>query len=355
MEQRIIFTDNPSDALGRLLDEMHGGAPAFLLVDTNTARLCAPLLEPALKRADGVRVIEIPAGDDHKTLDTVAAVWQRLSAEGATRRSLLINLGGGMVTDLGGFAAATFKRGIRFINIPTTLLGAVDAAVGGKTGINFGGLKNEIGAFRQADAVIISAAFYATLPDEQLLSGYGEVLKHSLIDSTEALGRALDIDIAAGDLAELAAMVQESVMVKRRIVAADPLEQGLRKSLNLGHTVAHASESLAMERQRPVAHGIAVAHGLVTDLVLSNILLKFPSSLLQQVAAYVREHYPAPQIDCTDYDRMIALMRHDKKNASASEINFTLLSAPGEVKIDCTATPEQIKTALDIMRDLLGV
>lgn len=348
----LIFTDNTSAALSEALSDLSPRG-IFILADTNTAPIIArPLMEQTGALA-GATLIEIPAGDSNKSLDTLACVWSRLSSGGASRSSLLVNAGGGMVTDLGGFAAATFKRGIRFINIPTTLLGAVDAALGGKTGINFGGLKNEIGAFANADAVIVNAAHFATLPYAELTSGYAELLKHSLIDSPESLARALAFDLERSDLSQLQHLLRESITVKERIVAADPREQGIRKALNLGHTAAHAFESLALEQGSPMAHGHAVAWGLVVDLILSNMLLGLDSATLQKVAIYIKEYFPRPGISCADYPRLIEFMRHDKKNLTAEHINFTLLREPGQISINAEVPPETITAALDILRDLL--
>lgn len=349
--QQLTFTSDPAAALAGAVVEI-APSSVSVLTDSNTAIKCLPLVASALPDAT---VITIGAGDEHKNIDSLQRVWTGLQQNGTTRRSLLVNLGGGMVTDLGGFAAATFKRGIRFINVPTTVLSAVDAAVGGKTGINYGGLKNEVGVFRQADAVVISPAFYTTLPAEQLLSGYGEVLKHALLDSPEATAEALSIEPVNASVAELGAIVEKSVRIKQRIVEADPFEQGLRKALNLGHTAAHAFESLAMERGRHLDHGFAVAVGLVVDCVLSHIEIGFPSAMLHQVAAFVRSNYPAFEIDCKDYPRLIELMSHDKKNSSPDSINFTLLKSPGQPAIDSIVAPATIAVGLDIARDLLGI
>lgn len=354
MPQILTFTPDTASALDATLTRM---APnrVFAIADSNTARIARTLMQRCDAMA-GARLITIDAGDDNKTLAGLTHVWDELVEGGATRRSVAVNIGGGVVTDLGGFAAATFKRGIRAVNVPTTLLGAVDAAVGGKTGINFHGLKNEIGAFSEAEEVIVSTEFFDTLPHSELLSGYAEMLKHALLQSHEALKRALAFDFDSVDLDTLLTLLEESVEVKRRIVAEDPYENGLRKALNLGHTVAHAYESLAMERHgTPIAHGHAVAWGLVTDLVLSHMQLGFDSATLRRVAEMVRRNYPAPQLTCADYTPMIELMRHDKKNADADTINFTLLQAPGRVVTDCTASAEEIGTALDLTRDLLRI
>lgn len=347
--QRLIFTNDVAPALRRLVD---GTAPnkVYILTDTNTRPIGEAL------DSFGATLITIPAGDDHKTLASLTRVWEAMSTSGATRRSLLINVGGGMVTDLGGFAAASFKRGIRFINVPTTLLGAVDAAVGGKTGVNFLHFKNEIGAFAPADAVVISTRFFSTLPPAELRSGFAEMLKHGLISSAETYHRLLAFDIVDANLERLLPLLEENVEVKRRIVEEDPREQGIRKALNLGHTAGHAFESMAMERRRPVAHGFAVAHGLLVEMIVSHLLAGFPSAELHPYAALLREAYaPAPAITCNDYPRLLELMSHDKKNASADAINFTLLKAPGAPLIDRIVDPATIRTALDLYRDLLSL
>lgn len=346
--QKLIFTNDVTPALAALISELNPDRIA-LLCDSNT-RFIAAELAPA-----GADIIEILPGDEHKDLEQLSRVWQHLSQSGFTRRSLMVNVGGGMVTDLGGFAAATFKRGIRFINVPTTLLGAVDAAVGGKTGINFLDLKNEIGAFQEAVAVIISTRFFASLPPEELRSGFAEMIKHGLISSAETYRRLIDFDICRANLAELLPLLEESVNVKREIVAQDPREQGLRKALNLGHTAGHAFESLALERNHPVPHGVAVAHGLLVEMILSHMQAGFPSAELYRYAGLLKEAYAdVPAISCQDYPDLLRLMAHDKKNTIPGQINFTLLRAPGSPLIDQTATPEAIQTALDLYRDLLN-
>lgn len=354
MSTEIHFTRHPAEALNRIVDRIRPSS-LFAIADTNTYPLVAEAMLSQANLPAKVTEIVIDAGDDNKSLDSLARIWAKLSERGATRHSLIINIGGGMITDLGGFAAATFKRGVKFINIPTTLLSAVDAAVGGKTGINFHGLKNEIGAFAPASAVIISSSCFCSLPHLELCSGYAELLKHSLLESDESLAATLSYDLDRADLTQLQPLLEQSVKVKERIVAEDPFEKGIRKALNLGHTIAHAVESLAMERHRPVAHGIAVAFGLVVDLVLSHMQTGLDTSTLNAVAYYVRDYFPKPEIACTDYPTLIELMRHDKKNLRPDQINFTLLSAPGHPEIDCHATPQAITTALDIARDLLAI
>jgi 3-dehydroquinate synthase len=352
MSQKLIFTNEVNEALAQLIEQMQPQS-LWVVADSNTR----PILHAhALTALSHAHVIEILPSDTHKSLEAMETVWRAMTEGGATRRAVVVNLGGGMVTDLGGFAAATFKRGVRFINVPTTLLGAVDAAVGGKTGINFLGYKNEIGAFAPADAVVISTRFFATLPRQELLSGFAEMLKHGLISSADVYGRLLDYDIAASPLDALLPLLQESVEVKERIVAEDPREQGIRRALNLGHTAGHAFESRAMQLGQPVAHGVAVAHGLLVEMVLSHMILDMPSRHLYDYAALLAESYGTlPSLTCSDYDALLQLMHHDKKNVDAAHINFTLLHRPGAVEIDCTATEEQIRAALDIYRDLMHV
>lgn len=351
---RLIFTDSASGALDGVLK---AAAPAsvFMLADSNTMTAVADSLLDSLPVSDGVRLIVVPPGDDNKSLQSLSYIWQQLSDGGATRSSLLVNVGGGMVTDIGGFAAATFKRGIRFVNIPTSLLAAVDASIGGKTGINFSGLKNEVGVFAEAEAVIVDASLFASLPHGELVSGYAELLKHALLQSCEALYGALSFDLSEPDFVRLQQLLRESILVKKRVVEADPFERGLRKALNLGHTAAHAFESLAMERGCPVPHGVAVAWGLIVDLVLSHLVLQLPADILRQVAAFIECHYPAPSFTCADYPRLISLMRHDKKNRSAEAINFTLLRAVGHPEINCEIAPDRISAAFDILRDLFHI
>ena len=305
----------------------------FILVDETTERCCLPVVQ-GMPCLEGAQLIVIGATDTNKTLDSLAHVWEELGKGGATRHTLLLNIGGGMVTDLGGFAASTFKRGINYINIPTTLLSMVDASVGGKTGINFNGLKNEIGVFNNASSVILDTEFLKTLDTENMLSGYAEMLNY---------------DIEEPDFKQLQRMVADSVEVKQRIVTEDPTERGIRKALNLGHTVGHAFESLALSR-KPVLHGYAVAWGLICELYLSCIKTGFPTDKMQQTVRFIQEHYGKMSITCDDYPTLLELMTHDKKNV-AGIINFTLLGDIGDIQINQTATKNEIYEALDFYRE----
>lgn len=325
----------------------------FVLTDTTTLRLCWPLVStfPCLETA---KMITIGDTDENKTLDSLTHVWTALQQGGATRHSLLVNLGGGMVTDLGGFAASTFKRGLTYINIPTTLLSQVDASVGGKTGINFGGLKNEIGVFNSAASVILSTEFLHSLDHKNLLSGYAEMLKHGLISNegnwAELLRFSFDYGLQTMDYGLLGKLVAKSVAIKERIVEEDPTEKGLRKALNLGHTAGHALESLALEQGCPVLHGYAVAWGLVCELYLSVVKCNFPKNKLHQTVQFIKENYGDPILDCKQYERLYEFMTHDKKN-EGGVINFTLLGDIGDIRINQQATKEEIFEMLDFLRE----
>lgn len=348
MKQKVIISTSLEQ---HLVDAIADVKPdrLFVLCDETTAVLCWPKVKgfDCLKDA---QLITIAAGDSNKNLDAIAHVWDSLQKGGASRHSMMVNLGGGMVTDLGGFAASTFKRGIHFVNIPTTLLSLVDASVGGKTGINFGGLKNEIGVFNTSDVVILDTQFLDTLSAEELCSGYAEMLKHGIISTPEMLAELLRFDIANPDLKELQRMVADSVAVKEHVVEIDPLEHGLRKALNLGHTVGHAFESFAMAQQKPVPHGYAVAYGIVCELFLSCVKVGFPQDTMRQVVRYINDYYGKMAITCNDYPTLFELMTHDKKN-TAGIINFTLMSSIGGIEINQTATKEEIYEALDFFRD----
>lgn len=325
----------------------------FVLTDEHTHRLCLPQIKdiPVMRQA---QEIVIGAEDVNKTLETLAQVWQALSQQGATRHSLLINLGGGMVTDLGGFAAATFKRGIAYINIPTTLLAMVDASVGGKTGINFNGLKNEIGAFAPANCVLLETEFLRSLDAHNFFSGYAEMLKHGLISTPQHLDELLAFDTEQPDYVLLKNMVGCSVQVKEDIVEQDPKEHGIRKALNLGHTIGHAFESLALAESRPVLHGYAVAWGLVCELYLSHLQAGFPQDRMRQVIQFIKENYGPFPFTCKHYDHLYELMLHDKKN-TAGVINFTLLKDVGEISLNQTADKDTIFETFDFFRECMGL
>lgn len=352
-KQEVIICNNLCYDLEKVISS-HKYDKLFILTDNNTYRNCLSVIEniSAIKNATH---ITIGVEDINKTLETLASVWLKLSNSGATRHSLMINLGGGMVTDLGGFAAATFKRGIPFINIPTTLLSMVDAAVGGKTGINFNGLKNEIGAFAPASEVIIDSEFLKTLDNENIMSGYAEMLKHGLISNQDNWKELIKFDFCNDinyDL--LQQMIAKSVAIKEKVVEQDPCEKGIRKSLNLGHTIGHALESFSLQSEHPSLHGYAVAWGLVSELYLSHIKSGFPKDILWKTTTFIKEHYGMLHFSCKDYEKLYEFMTHDKKNESSDSINFTLLSNIGEININQTVSKEEIFESLDFYCETMG-
>lgn len=352
-KQKVVICKDVKAELQSFLSSFHYDK-LFILTDTHTQALCFPLVKdvPAFQEAP---VITVEAGDTQKNIEQVAFIWSRLSNEGASRNSLLVNLGGGMITDMGGFAGATFKRGLRTINIPTTLMASVDAAVGGKTGINFNGLKNEIGSFYPPECVFIDSEFLRTLDRDNLLSGYAEMIKHALISSMDTYTSVLLFDLDQPiDYTFFNRMVAQSVAVKERIVEEDPKEQGIRKALNFGHTIGHAYESLSFKKNRPLLHGHAVAAGLVSELYLSYKLCHFPKEKLSQVVSYIKEYYPPFYFDCKDYETLYELMTHDKKNEGGI-INFTLLAQIGDVKINQQVNKEIVLESLDFYRESFGI
>ena len=346
-QQNVVIAENLERSLNEAIEACEHDK-VFILADETTRNCCLPVVE-GFAALRGAKRITIGATDTHKTLESLAHVWEELGAGGGTRHSLLINIGGGMVTDLGGFAASTFKRGINYINIPTTLLSMVDASVGGKTGINFRGLKNEIGVFNNASTVILDTQFLKTLDAENICSGYAEMLKHGLISNEHMWAELMNFDLEQPDLKLLSRMVADSVAVKERIVTEDPTEQGIRKALNLGHTVGHAFESFALKHQ-PVLHGYAVAWGLICELYLSGMKTGFPTDKMHQTVRFIKEHYGMMTITCDDYPTLLELMTHDKKNV-AGIINFTLLGGIGDIRINQTANKDEIYEALDFYRE----
>lgn len=348
-----------ADVLPLVVDLIDAQSP-FVISDSNTSPLVVDRLAEQIPYLKALPRCVIPAGDDHKDIESLTQAWRMLSTHGATRRSTLFCIGGGMVTDLGGFAAATFKRGIPCVNVSTTLLGMVDAATGGKTGINLDGLKNEIGAFSMPEDVVIIPETLDTLPREELLSGYAEMLKTALIADPEMYEALLDADRYLKEPRLLLPWIMRCIEIKTEVTTRDPKEKGERKILNFGHTAGHAMESHALINGRPIAHGIAVAHGLLWEMIISSIAKEgreasLPSSRLYPYAAMLKQHFPAAGVKCSDIDTLMELMRHDKKNASPDRINFTLLRETGHPEWDMCPSEEDIRAAFEIYGDMTGL
>lgn len=313
-----------------------------LLCDENTARDCLPHFKSVLP-ACAERLITVPAGEEHKGLDSCQRIWQALFDFGAGRRWCLINLGGGVIGDMGGFCAGTYKRGIDFIQVPTTLLSQVDASVGGKLGIDFYNLKNSIGLFRDPAAVWIDPAFLATLSERELRSGFAEVIKHALIaDRAQWQQLRAVTEIRALDMASL---IRDSVAIKQHIVTEDPYERGVRKALNFGHTIGHAIESYYLHTPNRLLHGEAIAYGMVIEAWLSEQLAGLPLSEFKEIRDLILRQYGHRVVPEAAFAELIASMKQDKKNESA-DINFSFLPAIGQVEVNRTASIDQIHAAI---------
>lgn len=342
-----ILVQDIEEALLPYRQDIEGGQ-AYVLTDETAGSCCLPLL----KGLQAVPRMVLPGGEAAKTIDSVQRIWDFLMAHNATRQAVLFNVGGGVVTDMGGFAAATYKRGIRFVNLPTTLLSMVDASTGGKTGVNFGGVKNAVGTFAQPAAALVYTPFLKTLPACEWLSGYAEMLKHALIDGTESWQQLSAYDIERRDTERIVPLLAYSLSVKERIVHDDPTEQGLRKVLNFGHTVGHAIEEMYAQQQKPVPHGYCVLWGMVAELYLSVTQLGCPREPLRQLTHCMVAYYGRPECNCRQQNTLLQWMRQDKKNRNADRINFTLLRGIGSPVIDYTPDETAINEALDYLFSL---
>lgn len=306
----------------------------FVLVDQNTHEHCLPQFLSRLETEIQIEIIEIEAGEINKNIETCSGVWQALSELGADRKSIIINLGGGVITDLGGFVASTFKRGIAYIHVPTTLLAMVDASVGGKTGVDLGHLKNQIGVINTAEMVLIDTEFLKTLPQKQMRSGLAEMLKHGLIYSKDYWNKFKTLEgLGMNDLDQL---IYESVEIKNSIVESDPFENNLRKTLNYGHTLGHAIEShfLSKSSKTALLHGEAIAIGMILATYISTKLSGFSFNECENIKATILDVFGQIKIQDDDINPIIELLKFDKKNAHGN-INFVLLEDIGKPKINC--------------------
>ncbi len=329
------------------LREITSGFPEgkiFLIFETNTWNLCWPLMRD-FRPIPEKNILVLKAGEENKTIDQVMEVWDVLGRAGADRSSLVINVGGGMLTDLGAFATGTLKRGLACINIPTTLLAMVDASAGGKSGINFRGLKNEIGVIRQPLHVFLYLPFLRTLDRENLLSGYAEMLKAGLIADRHLWEELKAFDLNGYDEEELGRLIWRSIEIKTDVVEADPEEHGIRKSLNFGHTFGHALESESMHAGHTLAHGYAVAYGMVKEAKLSHQKLGLPMAEVDDIQNAITRLYGEPPATLSQADILLEWMKFDKKNRN-NKINFSLIDSIGSCKVDIEASVEEIREAL---------
>lgn len=313
----------------------------------------AVMLEAVTSRYPTLR---IAVSEEDKSLETVQQIWDFLFAHRITRRGLLICIGGGVLTDIGGFAAATYKRGIDYVNVPTTLLAMIDASSGGKTGINYGGLKNSIGCFAPPVETLICPDWLKSLPANQWLSGFGEMLKTGLVSESSLWYHLLRYDLEKMDSEALKPLIAQCVAAKKRIVEADPKEEGLRKVLNFGHTFGHALEEISIQKSDvsspPLLHGYAVVYGMIAELYLSVVKLGCPKEPLQQLTQVMLHYYGKPQCKCSDREALVALMQQDKKNERTAQINCTLIQDIGLPLINQVITPEEAHEALEYLFSL---
>lgn len=318
----------------------------FIIVDNNTHIHCLPHFMSQLETDLQCEIIEIDSGEANKNIDTCVGVWNALTELDADRKSLIINVGGGVVTDLGGFVACTFKRGIKYVNVPTSLLAMVDASVGGKTGVDLGALKNQIGVISTGDMVIVDTSFLDTLPQNHLKSGLSEMLKHGLIHDRSYWNSLLNLsNLSLNDLDNL---IHQSVEIKNTIITEDPNEQGIRKHLNFGHTLGHAIESyfLSAPNKEELLHGEAIAIGMIMESYISHELLGFPKEDLEIIKETFLKKFKRVPIKTTDYKAIIDLLKYDKKNEHGN-INFVLLESIGKPKMDCLVENELLLKAFE--------
>jgi 3-dehydroquinate synthase len=321
----------------------------FILVDSNTEKHCFPLLNEKLEKLNVSCIkLVVPAGEATKALSVCTLLWEELTKYKADRKSLLINLGGGMISDLGGFVASVYKRGIDFINIPTSLLGMIDAAIGGKCGIDFLSLKNHLGVFQLAKSTMVYPFFLNTLPKEELKSGFAEALKHALITD---MGYWKSLQVVSLDEALSANVISRSIAIKSAIVASDPKEKGARKMLNFGHTIGHAIESYFFEKGSPIPHGFAIAAGIHCEAYLSSRLCALSETALKEISDTILRYYEPIQLGEELSETLLAFIEQDKKN-EGGETRFSLLKAIGTGLTDVPVSQELIRDSLNYYRQL---
>jgi 3-dehydroquinate synthase len=337
-EYEIIFDDSLESLNGFLAAS--GYSSVFVLVDENTKEHCLPILNTLISV---YTIIETKSGETHKNTSTCETIWQQLIENNADRKALFINLGGGVIGDMGGFAASCYKRGVDFINIPTTLLSQVDSSIGGKLGIDFKYGKNLIGLFRNPKAVFVSPVFFNTLPQRQFINGWAEIFKHGLIQNQHQWQQYKEIDILNTDMNEI---VYHSLLIKKTVVEKDPFEKGLRKILNFGHTIGHAIEAYSLENEDDsLLHGEAIVIGMICEAYLSVKKCSLQESELQEITILLLKHFPKHNISAFNAEKLLQIMSIDKKNEGSS-IMAALLSAIGKCEYDIAITKEDILESL---------
>lgn len=328
---KLLFGTNLNDQINEILKTEYSDCKKIIITDDTVFDIWAEDFISSIEELHRAEIIQLPAGEENKTIETCFQVWEALSDYKVGRNDLIINLGGGVITDMGGFIASTFKRGLRFINIPTTLLSQVDASVGGKTGVDLGPFKNQIGVFSNPDHVFIDYKYLNTLEHIQLVSGFAEMIKHGLINSNAHWTNLISIKNLTVD--SISKYIYDSVFIKHKIVTADPKEKGPRKSLNFGHTIGHAFEGYLLEKGEIEPHGNAVAWGMLVEAKLAFQKKLISVQELNLIEKFLASTFPKCPISKSNVNDLIELMRNDKKN-DADYINFSLLNGIGNCKIN---------------------
>ena len=338
----ISILDQDFSQLNDFLNQLNP-TQLLILVDENTHEHCLPVLLGNLETEIPYEIIEIEPGEELKNLETATQLWEILTEFGTDRKALMINLGGGVITDMGGFVASTYKRGIPFINIPTTLLGMCDASIGGKTGIDHQFLKNIIGTFAEPEQIFVFPKFLNTLPFEELRSGFAEMLKHGLITDEKHWNDLISIQDLSPE--GIFPFIETSMKIKQNVVEQDFTEQNIRKTLNFGHTIGHAIESLFLLKETPIMHGEAVAMGMICETRISFLNDLISEETSNTIILNLGKFYT--QIDISDFslEDILNLMKNDKKN-SHGNINFSLLNGIGNSTFNCSVSIENIKNSL---------
>ena len=339
----IHFNESGYEAIHKLLIKRNYSS-IFILVDENTNEFCLPKFLPQLATEIPIEIIEIEDGEGMKNISTCVEIWSILSDLGADRKSVLINLGGGVITDLGGFVASTFKRGIDFINVPTTLLGMVDASIGGKNGVDLGTLKNQIGVISVPQMVLLDTDFLEMLPQIQMRSGLAEMLKHGLIYDKNYWNQFLDLENLNFD--DLDALIYRSVEIKNEIVMQDPTENGIRKALNFGHTLGHAIESHFLESATPLLHGEAIAIGMILESYISKEQNMLPKVEFEEIKKTLLALFGKHSFSSNDIEKIQSLLIHDKKN-EYGKVQFALINSIGTIVLNQEASNELIMRSFD--------
>lgn len=345
---QVYFHESGYEALDKHLKQAQYSG-IFILVDEGSHEHCLPGFLAQVATEIPIEIIEFESGETHKNLHTCLEVWNALSELGADRKSVLINLGGGIVTDLGGFVASAYKRGIDFINVPTTLLAMVDASIGGKNGVDLGHLKNQIGLINAPKMVLIEPAFLETLPQNEMRSGLAEMLKHGLIYDRAYWQEFLDL--SALDFDELTRLIYRSIEIKNKIVLQDPTENGIRKALNFGHTIGHAIESYFLEhpQKSTLLHGEAIAAGMIIEAFMAWRKNLLSQTELNEIKAVLLDVFEPLPIEADDVLPIMDLLIHDKKN-EYGQVQFALIQGIGQAIINQTADIEEIKAAFSFYR-----